>query len=94
MFLPLQLGQIEKRLTKIIPLDCKYEPCVRCKPAIEEQEKKCNIFMFFAFIENYKAFKKYIEAKQQKLINKPKYLYTFISWFTPLNNTSQQFPLH
>ena len=59
MFLPLQLGQIEKRLTKIIPLDCKYS-----------LDGISYILEGMFFIEIY-----------EKLL-------------PPLNNTSQQFPLH
>lgn len=58
---------------------CKYEPCKKCTPAIEEQENKHSNFMFFAFIKNAKAFKKYLEEKKQRLCDGPKYLYTFIS---------------
>jgi len=57
---------------------CKYAPCKRCIPAIEEQEKKYSNFMFFAFIKNAKAFKKYLKEKKQRLCDDPKYLYTFI----------------
>lgn len=58
---------------------CKYEPCKKCIPAIEEQEKKYSNFMFFAFIKNAKAFEKYLKEKIQRLSDDPKYLYTFIS---------------
>lgn len=58
---------------------CKYEPCVRCKSAIEEQEKKFNVFMFFAFIKDNIAFDEYMKEKKQKLITKKSNIYTFIS---------------
>ena len=57
---------------------CKYAPCKRCTPAIDEQAKKHSIFMFFAFIKNAKAFKKYLKEKKQRLCDGPKYLYMFI----------------
>ena len=55
---------------------CKYAPCEKCTPAIEEQAKKHSNFMFFAFIKNYESFKKYLDEKKQRLSEK--YLYTFI----------------
>jgi hypothetical protein len=58
---------------------CKYAPCKKCTPAIEEQAKKHSNFMFFAFIKNSEAFEKYLDEKNQKLGEEPKYLYTFIS---------------
>ena len=57
---------------------CKYEPCKKCIPAVEEQEKKFNVFMFFAFIENARTFKKYIDKKKQRLPKVPN-IYTFIT---------------
>ena len=56
---------------------CKYEPCVRCMPAIEEKKKLYgDNFMYFAFIKNAKEFSIYLEEKKKTLPKKEDFIFT------------------
>ena len=61
---------------------CKYEPCVRCNPAIEEMKKQYGInFMYFAFIKNAKTFSVYLKEKKKNLPKEEDCIYTFRKLF-------------
>ena len=61
---------------------CKYEPCVRCIPAIEDMKKQYGKnFMYFAFIKNAKTFSCYLKEKKKNLPKEEDYIYTFRKLF-------------
>lgn len=56
---------------------CKYEPCARCIPAIEDNEKKYAYIQFNAFAKNFEVCKKMIENHQKTILSHTNYsIYT------------------
>lgn len=47
---------------------CKYEPCIRCKPAIKEMKKIYSNFRFYAFEKDSAKFKRQIIKKKKILL--------------------------
>ncbi|MEE0878592.1 MAG: hypothetical protein UH788_04890, partial [Treponemataceae bacterium] len=66
-----------KDKSKSMYIYCKYEPCVRCIPAIEDMKKQYGKnFMYFAFIKNAKTFSCYLKEKKKNLPKEEDYIYT------------------
>ena len=71
-----------KDKSKSMYIYCKYEPCVRCIPAIEDMKKQYGKnFMYFAFIKNAKTFSCYLKEKKKNLPKEEDYIYTFRKLF-------------
>lgn len=52
-----------------IDLYCKYEPCVRCIPSINDNKKKYSDFKFYAFAKNPEACKEMILNHQKQILS-------------------------
>ena len=61
----------------VLTIYCKYEPCDRCIPAIEDNEKKYGYIKFKAFAKNSEICKKMIEDNQKLILSHTNYsIYT------------------
>ena len=67
-----------KNKSESMNIYCKYEPCIRCMPAIEEKKKLyANNFAYFAFIKDYKTFAECIK-KQNFFFTKTDLVHSYL----------------
>ena len=61
---------IKKKSDKLY-IYCKYEPCLRCKPAIEEIKKQYTDTRFYAFEKNSVKLKRQILKQKNRIFKQP-----------------------